>query len=257
MTNNTIHFISGAIAGICEVCVTMPIDVAKTNMQIYPKKYTNPIQTISTIYKTTGFKSLYRGFFPYLLQNSGKIALRFSLFNITKQSLVDNKLINEGTKLNFFAGIIAGITEATIWTTPTEKIKVLQQTTGLKKITFPSLFEGGLPTALRQSSSVAFRFTMYPKVKQLLGSDSNLINFLAGGIVGGFSVIMNHPVDVIKSKRQSGNAESYIKSIKNIYNTSGIRGFYSGLSARVPCIFLGQAITFSVYEKMYKLLSKV
>jgi hypothetical protein len=43
------HFLAGGIAGACEVIATMPLDVAKTQMQINPGKYSGPINALTRI----------------------------------------------------------------------------------------------------------------------------------------------------------------------------------------------------------------
>lgn len=43
------HFLAGGIAGACEVFATMPLDVAKTQMQINPGKYKGPIDALRRI----------------------------------------------------------------------------------------------------------------------------------------------------------------------------------------------------------------
>lgn len=84
---------------------------------------------------------------------------------------------------------------------------------------------------------------------------------LAGGTVGGLSVALNNPVDVIKNlmqanaKNAKGETMGTLECAKYIYNESGIKGFYRGLSARVPRVFCGQAVTFAVYEQVTYLLA--
>ena len=85
---------------------------------------------------------------------------------------------------------------------------------------------------------------------------------IIGGLVGGLSVILNNPVDVIKSVQQSGKLNANGKPMGMlecgalIYRESGITGFGRGLTARVPRVFCGQAITFAVYEQMAAILSQ-
>lgn len=75
----------------------------------------------------------------------------------------------------------AGFVEAAVWTTPTERIKVLRQTevgggdkygnlfvaarTIVRTQGISGLFVGLVPTSIRQASSVGVRFALYPFVK--------------------------------------------------------------------------------------------
>merc|ERR1712232_1343541 len=100
-------------------------------------------------------------------------------------SLVGEKTAqNNPTLVNFLAGLGAGSAEAAIWTTPTERLKVLRQSEaggGSKYSTtlgsvrtiiaeggVSSLFVGLVPTVLRQASSVGTRFMLYEPVKGVI-----------------------------------------------------------------------------------------
>ena len=73
----------------------------------------------------------------------------------------------------------------------------------------------------------------------------------------------NNPIDVVKSKLQSqskGSAVVYKSSMdcaRAIYAEGGAMGFFSGLSARVTRVFMGQAVTFMMYERLLDVLQAV
>ena len=119
---------------------------------------------------------------------------------------------------SLICGTGAGIAEALFWTTPSERLKVLQQNAagggakamGLRQILathgVAGLYVGAIPTALRQGSSVATRFTVVAPITAAfsgVGSDDAnrpFVVFMAGGIGGALSVVLNNPIDVLKSK---------------------------------------------------------
>mmetsp|Transcript_14175 Transcript_14175/g.19671 ORF Transcript_14175/g.19671 Transcript_14175/m.19671 type:complete len:291 (+) Transcript_14175:223-1095(+) len=268
-----VHFASGAVGGACEILTTMPLDVAKTNMQAYPGKFKNPIHCMSMIVKEKGAFGLYSGLAPFLVQTSGKAAIRFTAFEKCKDALEYSGLDKSmnTTMKNLSSGLMAGVAEASFWTTPTERLKVIRQTNpematlGFSQLIqsqgVSGMFVGLLPTALRQASSVGFRFMCYGPikdvVKRVLGTNPNekegtLPRLLAGGTAGAASVVINNPVDVIKSMAQSGKYSNtgFVHLGTQIFKNSGVAGFYAGLSARVPRVFCGQAVTFAVYEKV-------
>lgn len=187
-----------------------------------------------------------------------------------------------------------------IWTTPTERIKVLKQVSGnrpeygnifsatkyiVQTQGVTGMFVGLIPTSIRQASSVGVRFALYPTVKQIFPENGGtLTHMAAGGTVGGMgvvclfvclfkincarknkglSVILNNPVDVIKSIQQSGKLNDAGKPMgmiecgKLVVKESGWSGFGRGLTARVPRVFCGQAITFAVYEQISFMLADV
>lgn len=278
------HSVAGAVAGVCEVLGTMPLDVAKTNMQMHPGKYSGPIDCLMKISKQHGPAAMYNGTTPFMLQTAGKAAIRFTAFAQIK--LVLEFLQVPTPMVNLWSGLLAGAVEAAVWTTPTERIKVLRQTevvpagqaSKYANIVSASrhivqtqgvggMFVGLVPTSIRQASSVGVRMALYPSVKALFPENGGVAaNMASGGIVGGLSVILNNPVDVIKSISQSGqriNPETnkpykgLVECSKLIYSESGVQGFGRGLTARVPRVFCGQAITFAMYEQVADLLSRI
>jgi len=205
-TNSYKHFIAGGIAGAIDTSITMPLDTIKTNLQIRPQD--GFVGCTKRIVNADGVRGLYFGFQPFVVQASGKAAVRFFAYDIFSRLLSSmgfDKQANP-TAFSVTAGLGAGACEATFWTAPTERIKVLRQTaaaTGVGNVTVgmlikeqgvSGLYRGVFATALRQSSSVAVRFTLFEHIKRGLTStlgDTNgdnskaaLISFLAGGVGG-------------------------------------------------------------------------
>ena len=54
-----------------------------------------------------------------------------------------------------------------------------------------------------------------------------------------------------------GKPMGMMECARHVMAESGPMGFARGLTARVPRVFCGQAITFAVYEKMVELLVDV
>jgi len=210
---------------------------------------------------------------------AGKASIRFTAFAKIKDALEFVLGPNQTSVVNMSSGLLAGFVEAAVWTTPTERIKVLRQTevgggskygnlfTASRYIVqtqgVTGLFVGLVPTSIRQASSVGVRFALYPFVKALFPENGGtLTHMVAGGTVGGLSVILNNPVDVIKSLQQSnklnaqGKPMGMIECGRFVLAESGPAGFARGLTARVPRVFCGQAITFATYEKVAEYLAR-
>lgn len=278
-------FVAGATAGACEAIGTMPLDVIKTNMQIHAGLYRNPLHAGKEIYLHGGFRALYFGLSALLIQTSGKAAIRFTAYeqicSLLKLFGMDRK--EKPKQVGLIAGLGAGTAEALIWTTPTERLKVLRQKEAslgtnkyaslfggmsnvLKESGIRGLYAGALPTAMRQSSSVGIRFMLLADVKKLLSNvvspdsqaGSTFITLLSGGTVGAISVCVNNPVDVIKSKQQASEIKlSFVDCAHTIHHESGWKGFFRGLSVRAPRVFLAQSLTFVVFEGVSNLLKFV
>merc|ERR1712039_864409 len=90
--------------------------------------------------------------------------------------------------VDLLAGLGAGFTEAFLWTTPTERLKVLRQNdirSGLNRYSslpgavktvaaehgIRGLYAGIGACGIRQASGVGVRFAIYGRVKALLTSD--------------------------------------------------------------------------------------
>lgn len=255
-------------------------------MQVNRNAYRHPIHAGSELVRLGGVRALYYGMPAFLTQTSGKAAIRFTAFEYFRTNIVKSfAAINiDATAypslVGLTAGLAAGTAEALIWTTPTERLKVLRQTevgagdksrygtilggirTVLNEQGIRGLYVGAIPTALRQASSVGIRFMSYDTVKHLfcrLGNKDptdTTIALLSGGTVGAVSVIINNPIDVVKSSLQSKDSKykGTMDCAVAIFKQNGPTGFFRGLSARVPRVFCGQAITFAVYERIIRIL---
>jgi len=267
-------FAAGGAAGAIDCCITMPMDTMSTMMQL--KGYKTPMECTRAIYGANGIKGLYAGFTPFLMQSMAKSSVRFLAFEIITESIGRSGIDSTQAWCALLAGLGAGTIESLSLTAPTDRVKVLRQAlsaqsggkaapTALELVRergLATLYVGGLSTTLRQSSSVAVRFTCYGKVKETFCgafgySQSEApawVSFLAGGSGGAISVCLNNPIDVVKSKIQAGYEGGIIKCLKDTYAQRGMSGFTAGLSARVPRLFLSQAIQFSLVDYFKKCL---
>ena len=154
-------FLAGALGGIIKCTYTLPLDVIKTTQQISTETRRSVIGQARYLYSTRGIGGFFVGYDVVYTQQIGKVGIQFASFQFW-DSLVNN---------TFIAGACAGVTEACLWTTPSERIKIIQQaelastqqrrfagsTTAiryvLKEMGPLGLFRGVIPTALRQASS--------------------------------------------------------------------------------------------------------
>lgn len=84
-----------------------------------------------------------------------------------------------------------------------------------------------------------------------------LINCLSGGLAGGISLIVLHPIDCVRTRLATDNKNKEIPRkfngttdcIKKIYlYENGIKGFYPGLIVSVVALFNYRAIYFGGYD---------
>ena len=63
------EFIAGSIGGFAEACLTTPLEVIKTRMQINPIKYKTMNQTVYSIYKNENIYKFYLDALPCFSNN--------------------------------------------------------------------------------------------------------------------------------------------------------------------------------------------
>ncbi len=117
-------FLAGGVAGIAEIAVMYPLDVAKTRMQLHAGKSVGIFKTLGEVVSTSGWAGLYRGVVTPVLGEAPKRATKFAANNAFKNAIAsaspEGKLSKGGAAL---AGTLAGVTEALI-NCPFEVVKV-------------------------------------------------------------------------------------------------------------------------------------
>lgn len=277
--HGAVSALAGFFSGATEAAVTMPFDTVKTYCQVQRTGLT-PIGAAKDIFRLKGFGGYYFGLPAVLVQVAGKGAIRFSSYEQYKRGL--QVAGAPSFSIDFVAGLGAGFTEAFLWTTPTERLKVLRQNdirSGLNRYaSLPSavktvatehgirgLYAGIGACGLRQASGVGVRFAVYGRVKELLTTNPPQLwqSALAGGITGCASTAMNHPIDVIKTRIEAQDgpgAKEYTstpQAFRKILSQDGWKALYKGISPRMIKISLGQAITFTAYEKYGDLIEEL
>lgn len=262
--------IAGCVAGFAEACTVLPLEVIKTQMQI--AKYDSMLSCARHIVKSDGVAGLYSGFRPFALQTTGRTGIRF--FSVTAlQRAVDRLGIERGQSPLLWSGLTgfgAGVCEALFWTTPTERLKVLQQSRVgtrhdgkppatlwnlLREQGVRGLYVGSAATTARQATSVCTRFAAYEQIKtammRLSGDDrlSGMGKLLAGGLAGAISVFINNPIDVVKSNLQAGVYKGgSLQCCAQIVRERGVAALWAGTVVRVPRVFISQAMQFYIVE---------
>ncbi|KNZ43722.1 hypothetical protein VP01_993g7 [Puccinia sorghi] len=135
-----------------------------------------------------------------------------------------------------------------------------------------TLYRGVALTALRQATNQAANFTAYTELKALchrlqpniqaneLPSYQTLVLGLISGAVGPFT---NAPIDTIKTRIQKSTATigetawTRLRVVASeMFVQEGPKAFYKGITPRVMRVAPGQAVVFTVYEKVKGLIEK-
>ncbi|GAB1861446.1 Citrate transport protein [Camponotus japonicus] len=279
--------IAGGITGGIEICITYPTEYVKTQLQLdgkagAGKEYTGIVDCVTKTIKTRGFFGLYRGL-PVLLYGSiPKSAVRFGAFETVKDQLVDaDGKLNPQRRL--LAGLCAGVCEAIFAVTPMETIKVKfindQRSANpkfrgffhgvhliVKEHGFKGVYQGLVPTILKQGSNQAIRFFVMETLKDWYKGGDNtksvpkVVVGAFGAIAGAASVFGNTPIDVIKTRMQGLEASKYKNSMDcviQVWKKEGPMAFYKGTIPRLGRVCLDVAITFMIYDSFMELFNKV
>ncbi|KAK6352689.1 hypothetical protein TWF730_009502 [Orbilia blumenaviensis] len=262
--------IAGATAGAIEIAVTYPAEFAKVRTQLnkrLPDGQKLPWPPFG--------RQWYTGCTTNIAGNSFKAAVRFLAFDTFKSLLSDENGNISGPR-TVLAGLGAGVSESVLAVTPSESVKVkliddkkspnprmrgLVHGTSviLREQGVRALFNGLLPTTVRQASSSAVRFGSYMTMKQLAQSYippgeklGSAATFGIGAMAGTITVYVTMPIDVVKSRMQSLHASQYRNSVECFYRIAteeGIRALWSGAVPRLARLMMSGGIVFTLYEK--------
>ncbi|ORY34776.1 mitochondrial carrier domain-containing protein [Naematelia encephala] len=288
------HLIAGGTAGMAEALVCHPLDTIKVRMQLSKSRKLRglkPLGFFATGRQIVARETplgLYKGLGAVISGIVPKMAIRFASFETYKGWLSrDGKISSSGT---FLAGLGAGATEAVAVVTPMEVIKIRLQAqqhsladpldipkyrsaphaawTIVREEGIATLYRGVSLTALRQATNQGVNFTAYQKFKQWaldyqpqfteLPSYQTMVIGLISGAMGPFS---NAPIDTIKTRIQKAShvagetgMSRLVHVTTDLFKNEGVSAFYKGITPRVLRVAPGQAIVFTVYERVKRLI---
>ena len=178
----------------------------------------------------------------------------------------------------------------TLITAPFERVKVLLQIQGQKKLGpgekpkysggldvvrqlykeggIRSVFRGSAMTLARDGPGSAVYFATYEWVKRELtpkdanGKPSDELSIgatmTAGGAAGVFMWLPVFPVDTVKSRLQSAEGRPTIGgTISGLYKSGGFKAFFPGIGPAMARAVPANAVTFLGVELAHKAMTKV
>ena len=129
---------------------------------------------------------------------------------------------------------------------PFDKLKIeyqLDNNKKLNKVNYRNIYKGFGITSIRESLGGGIYFYSYYKMKnnEYIKGEMNIL--LSGGIAGSLSWLLTYPFDVIKTRIQSGECSSIVKSFK-------MGNLFKGLRICLLRSFIVNSIGFFIYEKI-------
>lgn len=130
-----------------------------------------------------------------------------------------------------------------------------------------TLYRGVALTAARQATNQAANFTAYQEIKafaQRVQNTKDLPSYetaTIGLISGALGPFTNAPIDTIKTRIQRAPKvpgetalSRVVKVAGEMFQQEGVSAFWKGITPRVARVAPGQAVVFTIYEKVRGIL---
>jgi len=274
-----LNAVIGGITGAIEISITYPTEYTKTVMQLYPEMNKKGAITVAreTMAKGGYFK-LYKGYSALLLFSVPKNYVRFGAFSYARTHFFSDTQKKSHT---FLCGLMAGASEALLVVTPQETLKtklihdMLSEQPKYRNIFhgigtiarvqgFWGVYAGAIPTVFKQSTNQGVRFVVFEDAQKMMNKIvpvKVVADLSAGAIAGMASVMVNNPIDVIKTNLQGLQAHKYngfLDCFGKILKNEGPMGFYKGVAPRLARVTLDVGLTFAIFNSLKrKLISLV
>lgn len=267
--------VAGASAGISGTILGFPLDTIKARMQISNLGITKSIQEIYLQEKVRGF---YRGVAAPLLSLTVLNTLNFSAYRFYCKILylkgpASSELSSGAIVWKYgLAGALVGPLASSI-STPFELIKTKMQLgkrsgqqisnsfqmagSILRSNGMTGLYQGHLVNTTREMLFLSTYFFVYENFKNqvtLVVQSPSLSIPVAGGFAGALGWFVSFPLDNIKSNIQAlvlpnvFQRKSALSIGRELFNSRGFVGLYSGVLPSVLRAFIVSATRFSSYE---------
>ncbi|KAM9853218.1 dicarboxylate carrier UCP2-like isoform 1-T1 [Aulostomus maculatus] len=282
-----VKLFSAGTAGCVADLVTFPLDTAKVRLQIQGEskppvegqrpKYRGVFNTILTMVKTEGPRSLYRGLVAGLQRQMSFASVRVGLYDTMKQ-FYSRGSENAGIVPRLLAGCTTGAMAVAI-AQPTDVVKVRFQAqvylpaggtvkrysstiNAYKTIArdegVKGLWKGCLPNITRNAIVNCSELVTYDIIKEFilkyrLMTDNMPCHFTAAFAAGFCTTVVASPVDVVKTRFMNSGRGQYSGAINcalTMLMKEGPTAFYKGFMASFLRLGSWNIVMFVSYEQI-------
>jgi len=278
-------FIAGSTAGLVSSGALQPLEVVKTRMQAHRLKAGFSINksawaTAGCVVRDEGIRGLWAGVSASCVRTACGAGLYFLLLERVTRELnakfpvsKDSSQTVQGART--FAVGAASRALAAAMLCPLTVVKTRMEYASISGTTYTGvanalytigakegmkgLFSGLGSTLLRDAPFSGINLVMYTQMRTVMGEvavaqgreTDAMDTFFAGAVAGGVATFLTHPPDVLRTRVQLGRpSTSFVK----IVTEEGVRALWVGSFPRILRRTLQQAMTWSLYEHVAKLL---
>lgn len=270
-----LNAVIGGITGAIEISITYPTEYTKTVMQLYPEmNKKGAIAVVRENMAKGGYFRLYKGYSSLLLFSVPKNYVRFGAFSYARAHFFPDTT----KKIHTFAcGLLAGASEALLVVTPQETLKtklihdILSEKPKYRNVFhgiytiartqgFWGVYAGPFATMIKQSTNQGVRFVVFEDAQKAMNKIipvKVVADLSAGAIAGCASVLVNNPIDVVKTNLQGLEAHKYkgfSDCFGQILRKEGPMGFYKGVGPRMARVTLDVGLTFAIFNSLKRKL---
>ncbi|XP_072438599.1 mitochondrial S-adenosylmethionine carrier protein isoform X2 [Chiloscyllium punctatum] len=240
---------AGGLAGMCVDLTLFPLDTIKTRLQ-----------SQQGFYNAGGFRGIYAGVPSAALGSFPNAALFFVTYDCTKSVLGLCVSTKQAPIVHMIAASL-GEVAACLIRVPSEVVKQRAQaypSLGTYKVFLDTIRQEGILGFYRGYGSTVKREAVW-SWKQNRAVDSWQAA-VCGAFAGASAAAVTTPLDLAKTRIMLAKTGTTTASgkvlpvLKNIWETQGISGLFSGIVPRVTWISFGGFLFLGTYDKMHKLL---
>lgn len=260
-------FLAGSFSGTCSTVLFQPLDLLKTKIQANTETRVGMMKMTRNVLSTESIGGLWKGLVPSIVRTVPGVGIYFSAMHAMKTGLCDGK---PSSMASMVIGATARCMAGTIMI-PATVIKIRYESgrfeyRGIREA-FQGIYKregvrgltsGILPTLFRDAPFSGLYLMLYNNLKTGFAAlapytgDTNH-HFLCGLTAGCLASILTHPADVLKTHMQLNPIKKTITEASlAVFQSSGMKGFMTGLAPRMLRRSLMASLAWSVYEKAMK-----
>lgn len=175
------RLVAGACAGMTATALTHPLDTVRLRLALPNSGYSGMGNAFTTMVRTEGAVSLYKGLIPTLVGIAPYAALNFASYDMLKRKFYAGDNVKQNPVANLGLGGLAGTVAATVCY-PLDTIRRRMQMKGImyrnqadafvtiwKKEGVVGFYRGWAANTIKVVPQNAIRFVTYEALKSLLG----------------------------------------------------------------------------------------